>query len=248
MKVTIVTVVFNCAEFIEECIQSVLSQDYPDIEYLLIDGGSTDGTLAIVNKYSMNVIVSSEVDLSMYDGLNKAIGKATGEVIGIVNADDKLATSDVISSVVNCFRRTSSAAIYGNLHFTNRLHPHRITRIWNSRIFNKTDIMFGWMPPHPTLYIKREIFLQYGNYSLVFGNCADYELILRLLFKYEIKIFFLNKLLVIMRSGGMSNSSFMNIFTTFYRDFKSLKSNGVPFPIIAVCLKKLRKIRQLRYV
>jgi len=248
MKVTIVTVVFNCAGFIEDCIQSVLSQQYQDIEYLVIDGGSTDGTLTILKKYSTKLSIHSESDLSMYDGLNKGIGYAKGDIIGMLNADDMLASPDIISSVVNCFRRTSCDLLYGNLNFICRADKSQVTRIWNSGIFNKSKIHQGWMAPHPTMYIKKEIFLKYGKYSLSFGNCADYELILRLFYKEEIRCYFLNRVMVIMRAGGMTNNSLISIWTTLRHDYRAMILHRIPLPLFALILKKMRKIRQLKYV
>ncbi|TKC08648.1 glycosyltransferase family 2 protein [Pedobacter frigoris] len=249
MRVSVITAVFNCSYFIEDCIRSIISQEYRDIEYILIDGGSTDGTLEIIGKYSKHIsCMRSEPDLSMYDAINKAIGLATGEVIGVLNADDLLADPDVLSAVVNCFRRNSCDAVYGNLYFVKRNDLTQIVRIWKSGSFRKSDFRFGWMPPHPTLYLKRAVFKNCGEYSLSFGNSGDYEMILRLFYKNDVSAFFLDRVMVIMRTGGRSNDSLLRICSTAFHDYRAMKLNSVFNPVIGVILKKLRKLRQFRYV
>ncbi|WP_316792249.1 glycosyltransferase family 2 protein [Pedobacter frigoris] len=249
MRVSMITVVFNCGHFIEDCIRSIISQEYRDIEYILIDGGSTDGTLAVIEKYSAHIAcIRSEPDLSMYDAINKAIELATGEVIGILNADDVLAESDVVSAVVNCFRRNSCDAVYGNLNFAKRNDLTKIVRIWKSGSFKKSDFRFGWMPPHPTLYLKRVIFKNFGGYSLSFGNSGDYEMILRLFCKNDLSAFFLDRVMVIMRTGGRSNNSLFSMCLTAFHDYQAMRLNRVFTPVVGVIFKKLRKLRQFKYV
>jgi len=245
MKVSIVTVVFNCFGFIKPCIESVVSQDYPDIEYIMIDGGSVDGTVSVIKKYINNIdYFISDQDLGMYDALNKGIGMATGDLIGVLNADDCLASVDVISSVVNCFKDKGCDAVYGNLKFIKRSKDCSTTREWKSRPYNLNDFLYGWMPPHPTLYIKRNILFTAGRYSLKFGTCADYDMILRLLYKNRVNAVFLDKLMVIMRKGGMSNGSVKKITSALVNDYRILVHNEIPNPFIALMLKKVRKLNQ----
>jgi glycosyltransferase involved in cell wall biosynthesis len=244
LKVSLLTVVYNGEKHIEDCVKSIICQTYNDIEYIVIDGGSTDSTLSILEKYKSSIdCFISEKDKGMYDALNKGINLATGDIIGILNADDMLAAKDVISNIVSCFKSNNSDAVYGNLNY---IHPedNQIIRKWVSKQFTKRDIELGWMPAHPTLYIKRELFNRFGNYSLDFGTAADYELMLRYLYHYQIKAVFLNKLIVNMRTGGMSNASSKHRYHALINDYKAIKANNISFPMVTLLAKKLSKIKQ----
>lgn len=244
MKVSIITVVYNGEQYINECITSVIGQNYQDLEYIVIDGGSTDNTISLIEKYHNKIThFVSEKDKGMYDALNKGIALASGEVLGILNADDMLASQEVISEVVKCFEEQKAEGVYGNLNY---IHPvsNKVIRKWVSKQFTKRDIEYGWMPAHPTLYLKRSLFEQHEGYSLDFGTAADYELMLRFLYRHEIKATFLDKLLVNMRLGGMSNASWKQRYHALLNDYKAIKSNRLPFPSITLLLKKLSKISQ----
>jgi glycosyltransferase involved in cell wall biosynthesis len=245
MKVSIITVVFNGERYLEECIKSVLGQDYKNIEYLIIDGGSNDQTLSIIKKFSQELdYFISEPDKGMYDALNKGIRAATGDVVGILNADDILATEDVISSIVVAFEQNNADGVYGNLNYIDTSPFKKILRKWVSKQFVNRDISFGWMPAHPTLYLKKDLFNRFGNYSLDFGTAADYELMVRFLYVNRISAHFLNKLLVNMRIGGMSNSSLKQRYLAFVNDYKAVKRNKLPCPLTTVLLKKISKLQQ----
>ena len=245
MKISLITVVFNGEKYLEESILSVLAQDYPDLEYIVVDGASTDGSLDIIRKYSAQIThFISEKDRGMYDALNKGIALSTGEIIGILNADDMLASPDVLSAVAEMFRVWQSDALYGHLNYVDPAQPEKIIRRWRARPFKPRDMARGWMPAHPTFYAKRPLFNQYGNYSLNFGSAADYELMLRFLYKNRIKTVFLDKLMVNMRVGGMSNASLKQRYHAFLNDYKALRHNGVPFSIVALFLKKVSKLQQ----
>ena len=245
MKVSIVTVVFNCEDFIESCITSVFSQNYVDIEYIVIDGGSVDRTLPIIKKYLDRIdFFDTGRDLGLYDALNKGIGIATGDLIGLLNADDCLADVQVISEIVRCFKENNCEAVYGNLKFVKRDKPYLVTRNWQSSSYNFHALRYGWMPPHPTLYVKRTVLSTAGRYSLEFGTCGDYDMILRLFYKKKVKAVFLNRLIVIMRKGGMSNGSFKKTLAATINDYRILVHNEIPNPLFALFLKKLRKLPQ----
>lgn len=245
MKVSLVTVVFNCADYIEGCIRSVFNQDYDNIEYIIIDGGSTDGTVPLIQKYRDEIdYFITEKDVGMYDALNKGLAVATGDLVGALNADDLFATNDVISSVVSCFKKNNCDMVYGNLNFISRVDLKKVTRRWRSRSYQFQNIARGWMPAHPTMYIKRNLIIEEGGYSLNFGSCADYELILRIMKKDDFNVVFLDKLMVLMRNGGMSNGSIGKVCKTMINDYRALAHNKIPNPLLVALLKKLRKLNQ----
>lgn len=245
MIVSVITSVLNCEQFIECCIRSVQSQNYPDIEHIIVDGGSTDRTLAVISQCSCsNTNLISQKDSGVYEGINKGISKAKGDIIGILNADDFLADEDVISNVVNCFRTKNCNALYGNLNYVYRGNHKKISRKWSSGGFHIRKFYYGWMPPHPTLYLKREVFDSCGLYSLGFDVAADYEFMLRLFLSFGIQPFFLNRVIVMMRNGGISNGSVRKTWTVLKADYAVLKETSMHFPLITLFLKKIRKIHQ----
>lgn len=245
MKISIITVVYNGEKFLADCIQSVKNQSYADIEYIVIDGASTDGTATIINQYSSCInIVISEPDKGLYDAINKGINLATGEVVGILNADDTFANENVVESIANAFSKEPILdGLYGDLNYVSA-NGDKIIRKWRSKNSTYHDLAKGWMPAHPTLYLKKELFAQYGNYALNCGTAADYDLILRFLYQHKIKTHYLPMLMVNMRLGGVSNKSLKAIVHAFYYDYKALKSNKVPFAGYALLRKKLVKIKQ----
>lgn len=245
MKVSIITVVYNDEKYIEDCIRSVLSQTYKNIEYILIDGNSTDKTFSIARKYTPKIdVLISEPDRGMYDALNKGLKLCSGDIVGILNSDDVLASSNVIEQVVDAFFKLKVDAVYGNLNYVHPKQTSKIIRKWKSKKSIPTDMAFGWMPAHPTLYLRKELFSVYGNYSLNFGSAADYELMLRFLYKHKISRGFLNVLMINMRVGGMSNQSFKHRYNALLNDYYALKHNQVSLPLLALTLKKIRKLKQ----
>lgn len=245
MKITIITVVYNAEQHIRDCIKSVLEQTYIDKEYILIDGNSTDKTYQIAQEYQEEIaVLVSEPDKGMYDALNKGIGLATGKVIGILNADDILADREVIAKVASTFATEKVDAVYGDLNYVAPEDTSRVQRKWRSNNARPEDLVWGWMPAHPTLYLKKELFDRYGEYSLNYGTAADYELMLRFLYKHRVSTVHLPVLMVNMRSGGMSNQDMKHRYHALLNDYRALKHNGIPFPLLALILKKLRKIRQ----
>lgn len=245
MKISIITVVYNGEAYLEQCIQSIRAQTYHNIEYIVIDGGSTDRSLEIISAYKNHIHhFISEKDKGMYDALNKGIKMATGDVVGILNADDMLASADVIESIAHFFTTQNPDAIYGNLNYIHPQKTDKIIRKWIAKSYTQKDIVLGWMPAHPTFYVKRQLFERFGNYSLNFGSAADYELMVRFLYKFKVKALFLNKLLVNMRTGGMSNASLKHRYQALVNDYKALRFNQVPFAVLTILFKKIGKITQ----
>ncbi|MFC4212767.1 glycosyltransferase family 2 protein [Pedobacter lithocola] len=245
MKISIITVVYNGETFIKDCIESVISQTYKNIEYIVIDGNSTDGTQLIIEQYQRQITrYVSEDDNGLYDALNKGINLATGDIIGILNADDFFANDDVIQKVADIFLNDFSVeALYGDLNYIHPLNKS-VIRQWKSKEANETDLKRGWMPAHPTLYLKNNLFEKYGKYALNLGTAADYDLILRFFYTYKIKAYYLPILMIKMRIGGLSNQSYKSLYHAFLNDYKALKRNQLPNPIFILLLKKLSKIKQ----
>ncbi|RYE32011.1 MAG: glycosyltransferase [Sphingobacteriaceae bacterium] len=243
MKVSVITVCYNAVSTIEASMRSLLNQDYENVEYLVIDGGSTDGTVDVIKRYLPQIAYFvSEPDLGMYDAINKGIAAASGEVIGLLHANDCLASPAVISTVVKTLNATKADAVYANLNFYAQ--NGRLIRKWTSKTCSRLLLETGWMPPHPTVYIRKNIFCRYGNYRLDFHTAADYELILRFFYRHKIKTAYVNRLFVKMLTGGISNKSIFNHVTGNINDLKAMKMHGLHAPFIAAFLKPVQKLIQ----
>lgn len=245
MKISIITVVYNAERFIKDCIESVLAQTYHDIEYIVVDGGSTDKTLEIIESYRHLIgQFISEEDGGLYDAINKGIRLATGDVIGTLNADDMLADPNIIMQVAKTFNyNPASQCVYGDLNY---VHPTKsyVIRSWKSELADFTNIEKGWMPAHPTLYIRRDLFEKYGYYALDMGTAADYDLILRFFHTHKISGAYMPCLMVNMRVGGVSNQSINSLLNAFKNDFKALRRNKIPNSLLVLLKKKLAKLSQ----
>jgi glycosyltransferase involved in cell wall biosynthesis len=243
LKVSLITVVYNAQDTIARCIESVISQKCPDIEHIIIDGGSTDNTLQVINQYRSSIShFVSEPDKGIYDAMNKGIKLATGQIIGTLNADDCLAGTDVLSAVSRVFTENDTDAVYGNLLIVGP--TGKIKRKWNSKQCGPNSFNRGFMPPHPTFYCKRELFEKLGFYSLQYGSAADYELMLRFMHLHKIKNIYINKVMVMMQGGGVSNRSLINRVKAWSFDLKAMRQNNIAVPVLALVLKPLRKIYQ----
>ena len=245
MKLSIITVSYNAVETIEDTINSVLSQDHKDVEYIIIDGASTDGTCDIINKYQdqLSVIVS-EKDDGIYDAMNKGIALCRGEVIGILNADDVYAEDQTLSNVMDAFRTHNSDAVYGDLEYVSKADLSKVIRYWRSRDHNNGDFKKGWMPPHPTFFLKRKIYSQHGVYRTEFRISADYELMLRMFVKHQISTKHIPKVITKMRVGGESNVSFRNRIRANKEDRKAWEMNDLKPGNLTLLKKPLRKLDQ----
>jgi len=245
LKVSILTVVYNGAATIRHCIESVLGQDYPDIEYIIVDGNSKDGTQEIVQSYGDKIArFLSEPDAGIYDAMNKGIQLATGDVIGILNADDFYAYPSVISEVARVLASGDFDASYGDLEYIDANDATVVRRKWVSGAYKVGAFLNGWMPPHPTFFVRKEVYNTHGHFRLDLGSAADYELMLRFVHRENIKLVYLPKVLVKMRAGGVSNSTLKNRIAANRNDRMAWKINNIKPRFYTLWLKPLRKIVQ----
>lgn len=245
MKVSIITVVYNGAEHIRDCIESVLSQTYPDIEYIIIDGKSSDGTVAIVQSYGTKIAqFVSEPDKGLYDAMNKGIRMATGEVIGLLNADDFYRHDQVISNMVSLIEKTGCDAVYGDMLYVDRNDTQKLKRYWRSGWYSDNAFKWGWMPGHLSFFAKRTLYETCGLFRLDMKSAADYELLLRFIHKHKAKLSYMNEVTIVMRAGGISNSSLSNRLRANREDKLAWELNGIQPYFFTLWLKPLRKIRQ----
>jgi len=242
--ISIITAVFNSASTVCDCIEGAKSQSVQP-EHIFVDGGSTDGTLDILRgPGSVIAKVVSEPDNGVYDALNKGIALATGEVIGILHGDDTYADREVLSRVERAFEDNHVDSCYGDLVYVDREKTERIVRRWCSGAYDVRRFYWGWMPPHPTFFVRRKIYEKFGGFNLSFGTAADYELMLRFLVKHRISSVYIPAILVKMRIGGLSNISFMNRLRANRMDRKAWRENDLkPLPFTHI-LKPLSKVGQ----
>lgn len=245
MKISIITITYNSAETVEETIQSVLSQDYPDIEYIIVDGKSKDNTIQIIEKYNDKISkVVSEKDNGLYDALNKGIRLCTGDVIGMLHSDDVYYNSEVLSKVAAAFKQHPEAgAVYGDLIFVERFNLNSIKRVWRSGLYKEGSFAKGWMPPHPTFFVRKSVYDKYGVFNTDLKLAADYELMLRLIHVKKVKPVYLPIMIVKMRMGGVSNFSVALKWKAHLEDRKAWALNGMQ-PSLQLLRKPLSKLFQ----
>ncbi len=243
MKISIVTSVFNDHR-VERALESVLSQRHEhELEMIVVDAGSTDGTLAILNRYadSLSALIS-EPDDGIYDGMNKGIRRATGDVVGILNADDRYADEFVLRDVMEAFSDESVDACYGDLVYVN--DNDEVTRYWKSGDYRAAKWRWGWMPPHPTFFVRRRVYESYGAFDLGFPIAADYEFMLRLFLKHRIRVEYLDRVLVRMALGGESNGSISNVVRANAEVARAWRRNELGGGFLVPVLKPASKLFQ----
>ncbi|MDW1821118.1 glycosyltransferase family 2 protein [Vibrio sp. Vb1018] len=244
MKVSIITATYNSSETIVDTLKSLEQQSYPDIEYIIIDGASKDNTLEVVRDNCSRVSkIISEPDKGIYDALNKGIQAATGDVIGFLHSDDLFAYPDAVADIVATLEKNQSQAAYADLAYVSKEDTDKIVRLWNSGAYQRNKMLSGWMPPHPTFYMKRELYLSLGQFDLGFKIAADYDSLLRYLWSNNVSMSYLPKVLIKMRVGGASNRSLSNIYKKTCEDIQALKNNNVFWPK-AIFIKNFSKIPQ----
>lgn len=244
LKLSIITAVYNREATVAQAIASVAAQSHNDVEHLIIDGASTDGTLDAVQSLARpGMRVISEPDQGIYDALNKGIFAATGEVVGLMHSDDFFAHDRVLENVALAFERTGADAVYGDLDYVAAADTSRVVRHWRSGEFAPQRLVRGWMPPHPTLFVRREAMLRLGLYNTDYRIAADYEAILRWFGKGGLSLTYIPEVLVKMRLGGESNRSLDRIILKSREDYRALRSNGVG-GFGALAWKNLSKLPQ----
>ncbi|MDR3088516.1 MAG: glycosyltransferase [Desulfobulbaceae bacterium] len=243
-QISIITASRNAENTIGDCLKSVARQT-KSCEHLLIDGASTDGTVSVLEQYHGHAILwHSESDKGVYDAMNKGIFLAKGQIIGLLNADDRYASDDILATVAATFADPGVDACYGDLCYVAADNPEKIVRYWRAGSYSPQSFYWGWMPPHPTFFVRRELYERYGGFNLALGSAADYELMLRFLLKWRRKAVYIPKILVNMRLGGLSNRTLANRLRANRNDRLAWKINDLrPFPWTLLA-KPLRKIGQ----
>lgn len=239
MRISVITVCYNAQSTIRDTIESVLCQDYSDIEYIIVDGASTDGTLKIVNEYQDKISrVISEPDHGIYDAMNKGISYASGEIIGILNADDFFDSCLSLGYVARGFELNPQAQlVFGDIVFVESDDLSSITRYYSSANFQNWKLRFGWMPPHPGTYVRREAYARVGLYSTQYKISADYEMFVRLLSVEKMPWVYVDNILVRMRSGGVSTRGIRSSFKLNFEIVEACRRNGIYTNILMVLSK-----------
>ena len=244
MKISIITTTFNSAATIRDTLECISRQDYGDVEHIIVDGGSTDDTLAIAREFPHVQKIISEKDEGIYDAMNKGIAACTGDVIGILNSDDIYADHQVLSLIAATFSQPGIMASYADLQFVQRDDIGKVVRTWKAGSYTRRSFYYGWMPPHPTFFVRREVYDRAGVFNNNLQSAADYELMLRILLKHEIPAYYINKVIIKMRVGGMSTASFRNRIKANMQDRMAWKINNLSPHPFTLYLKPVRKLGQ----
>ncbi|HCZ9271953.1 TPA: glycosyltransferase [Vibrio alginolyticus] len=244
MKVSIITATYNSANTLADTLRSLEEQTYADIEYIIIDGASKDNTLEVVKSQCSRVTtIISEPDKGIYDALNKGIQAASGDVVGFLHSDDLFAYPNAVQDIVTTFEENNSQAVYADLEYVSKDDTDKTVRLWTSGKYSRNELKKGWMPPHPTFYMKRDLYESCGSFDLSFKIAADYDSLLRYLWVNNVSMAYLPKVLIKMRVGGASNRSLSNIIQKTKEDIQALKNSSLSWPQ-AILIKNLSKIPQ----
>jgi len=245
LHISIITAVLNRAQTIGHALGSVHGQRWPNVEHIVIDGGSTDGSLQVIEQHKAGVHkLISEPDLGLYDALNKGIRQATGDVIGFMHADDEFASPNALSRIAAAFEDPSVGAVYGDLVYVKKGDTSKVVRYWRAGNYQRSQLTQGWMPPHPTFYVRRNVYSDCGAFDTRYRIAADYENMLRILWRGRVHAAYVPEVLVRMRTGGLSNASFFNILTKSCEDYAAMRQNGIG-GLHALLLKNVTKLPQL---
>lgn len=244
MKISVITAVYNNHATLADALDSALAQDHPDVELIVIDGASTDGTLEVVQRYAGRVArIVSEADRGIYDALNKGLHLATGDVVGFLHSDDRYADDRVLSRIAAVLTDPAVDACYGDLCYVRQDNPRHVIRYWQAGSYHPRRLAQGWMPPHPTFYARRAVYERLGNFNLGYRIAADYDCLLRFLGAGQIACAYIPEVLVHMRLGGVSNRSLRKILQKSREDYRALRQNRIG-GLGALLLKNLQKLPQ----
>lgn len=228
MKISIITVVWNNEETIKDAINSVLTQTYKDIEYIIIDGASTDRTIEIVKSYADQITkFVSEPDQGLYDAMNKGISLATGDIVGILNSDDFYIDENVVQKIVNEFKEKKVDSVFADLVFVKSHNIDKVVRYYDSSQFKPSKFAYGWMPAHPTFFVKRSVYEKYGLFKTDYKIAADYEILVRFLAKYRVSYSYLNEVIIKMRMGGVSTSGLKSNYILNKEIIRACEENSI---------------------
>ncbi len=245
LKISVITVVYNSVSTIEETLLSVAAQSYPDVEHIVIDGASTDGTVDIINQYRDKIAVFvSEPDHGIYDAMNKGLARATGDIVGLLNADDVYADDTVLTQVAHVFQAPAVDACHADLVYVDRNDPTKVVRYWKSRPYEHGLFEKGWMPAHPTFFVRRSVYQRLGGFDLQFRLQADFDLTLRFLEINRIRSVYIPKIFVRMRMGGTTNASLGNVIRGNIEAYLACKKNGLSVTPFFVVRKIFSRIPQ----
>lgn len=247
LTITIITVAYNSEKTIADTLQSVSEQTYPHIEHIVIDGGSKDNTLSIIRGFKHVTKIVSEPDYGVYDAMNKGLQHATGDIIGFLNSDDIYADSMVLERIANVFELKNTDSLYSDLEFFAE-NANNVVRVWNAGLVKRKRFLYGWMPPHPTFFCKKEVYERFGKFDVTFKQSADYELMLRLLYRHGISMHYMQGVSVKMRAGGLSNASFKNRWRANQEDAFAWRKNGLQPYFFTALMKPLVKLEQFKSV
>lgn len=244
MTISIITATYNSAATVKDTLDSIASQTYPSIEHIIVDGLSKDNTLEIVSRYPHVKKTVSEKDKGIYDAMNKGIVLSNGEIVGILNSDDFYANTEVLEKVMRCFEDPTVEAVYGDLQYVAQNNLSKVVRHWKAGTYTKRSFYYGWMPPHPSFFVRRSVYDRLGLFHLDLKTAADYEIIIRFLLKNKIKAAYIPEILVKMRTGGASNASLRQRIRANQEDYWAWRLNRLRPNPLTLILKPLRKVRQ----
>ncbi len=245
MKVSVITVCFNSAKTIADTLRSVEGQSHPDVEHIIVDGGSRDGTLEIIAQTANRIArLVSEPDRGIYDAMNKGLKLATGDIVGFLNSDDVYADSNSLEKIERAFNDQSTEACYGDLLFVASDDPNRIIRYWQVGGYHPGRVLRGWMPPHPTFFVRRQIYEQEGGFDLSYTLAADFEMAVRLTYLRGLHMRYIPSTLVRMRMGGASNASVGNMVRANLETYRAVRKHGLPVSPLFMVKRILSRLPQ----
>ncbi len=244
MKTSIITICFNSKDTVEKTLKSVESQSYKIIEHIIIDGGSKDNTLSVVKEFDYISKIISESDKGIYDAFNKGIKNSTGEIIGFLNSDDTFYNENSLQHIFDAFDENTDC-IFGDLIYSDK--NEKVTRVWKGSKYKKGAFKKGWMPAHPTFYCRRSVYDKLGLYDDSFKIAGDFELMLRILEKYNIRSKYIPHTLVNMKVGGASNNGLKSKLDILREEFRAFDQNNIPLNKLSYILHKAKKVKEFKF-